>query len=277
MWILNPDLKHRHVKDLLKCSTICTLLPFTADAFFQRRRRQQQLLKAPKRSNVAFAWRSRRQTEATRPLIKSYKQIWPHHNSCAGLLPWLIPIHTYCLITIMCFCGENTSGRGVGGVGEGGRLVGGLVGGAVVRRVNNKWPGLHLIGSDFNPMFHHRLVHRGECLGFGLSITDMCRQADTIISLIVTSPAQWHQEVIHQSISCDTAKRDDTPGSLELWWRIREEGLFNMLPSGGWGVGGRRILMQTFNLSRLAIALDWLAACIHLGGGARSAWGRWWN
>lgn len=83
--------------------------------------------------------------------------------------------------------------RGSGGEG-GVRRVGGEVGGRVLlcseRGVNNKWPGPHLIGSDFNPMFHHKLVERGECLGFGLSITDMCRQADTIISLIVTSPAQ---------------------------------------------------------------------------------------
>lgn len=85
--------------------------------------------------------------------------------------------------------------RGSGGEGGGVGLVAGLVGvGGVLlcseRGVNNKWPGPHLIGSDFNPMFHHKLVERGECLGFGLSITDMCRQADTIISLIVTSPAQ---------------------------------------------------------------------------------------
>lgn len=107
----------------------------------------------------------------------------------------------------MCSCGENTGGRGGGGGiggGRGGRLPlvrgsggegggVGLVGGLLLcseRGVNNKWPGPHLIGSDFNPMFHHKLVERGECLGFGLSITDMCRQADTIISLIVTSPAQ---------------------------------------------------------------------------------------
>lgn len=109
----------------------------------------------------------------------------------------------------MCSCGENTGGSrgggGCGGVGEGGaigkggRRVGGASGGGwgvaglllcAERGVNNKWPGPHLIGSDFNPMFHHKLVERGECLGFGLSITDMCRQADTIISLIVTSPAQ---------------------------------------------------------------------------------------
>lgn len=80
--------------------------------------------------------------------------------------------------------------RGSGG--EGGRASGWWRGVLLCseRGVNNKWPGPHLIGSDFNPMFHHKLVERGECLGFGLSITDMCRQADTIISLIVTSPAQ---------------------------------------------------------------------------------------
>lgn len=81
---------------------------------------------------------------------------------------------------------EAAVGKGLwsGGWGWGGLLL------CIERGVNNKWPGPHLIGSDFNPMFHHKLVERGECLGFGLSITDMCRQADTIISLIVTSPAQ---------------------------------------------------------------------------------------
>lgn len=86
---------------------------------------------------------------------------------------------------------EGVIGKGLWRGARGG--VVGLVVGVLLcgaRGVNNKWPGPHLIGSDFNPMFHHEPVERGECLGFGLSITDMCRQADTIISLIVTSPAQ---------------------------------------------------------------------------------------
>lgn len=101
-----------------------------------------------------------RKTGEIYPLIKSYKQTSPCHNSRDGLFRWLIPIHTYCLITIMCSCGENSGGRGEWGVGVEGRVVlvrgwgkeGGL---RSERQVNNKWPRPHLIWSDFNPMFHH--------------------------------------------------------------------------------------------------------------------------
>jgi len=139
---------------------------------------------------------------------KSYKQTLYCHNSLPWLSCWLIPIHTYCLITIMCSCGENSSW------GSGGREHGGAPG-----EVHNKWWWLLLIGSDFNPMLHH-CSWWVESSGFRQSVMRLCLQADTIISLIVTSPKQWHQEVIHQSISCDM-RRKMTRGPLTYAENLR--------------------------------------------------------
>ncbi len=91
--------------------------------------------------------------------------------------------------------------------GSGGREHGGAPG-----EVHNKWWWLLLIGSDFNPMLHH-CTWWVESSGFRLSVMSLCLQADTIISLIVTSLKQWHQEVIHQSISSDM-RRKMTRGPL---------------------------------------------------------------
>lgn len=92
--------------------------------------------------------------------------------------------------------------------GSGGREHGGAPG-----EVHNKWWWLLLIGSDFNPMLHH-CTWWVESSGFRLSVMSQCLQADTIISLIVTSLKQWHQEVIHQSISLDVEKDDE--GTIDL-------------------------------------------------------------
>lgn len=175
------------------------------------------------------------------PLIKSYKQTLYCHNSWPWLSCWLIPIHTYCLITIMCSCGVDSS-WGFSGGKEHGWAPG---------EVHNKWCRLLLIGTDFNPMLHH-CTWWVESWGFGLSVTSLCLQADTIISLIVTSLKQWHQEVIHQSISCDT-RRKMTRAPLTY-----AENLPLTFSMTLFTCSRERVLFRTLNLSGFAIFLQGL-------------------